>query len=94
MKKEIWIWDRLELETAWLGATDLEDVTDIIQDVLGDVLEEEPTPCPEGLYPLFDPGQVVELDWGKKLRVLAFLGCWSDGERDMEVYEVEVEEDL
>lgn len=92
MKKEIWIWDRLEYETAWIRATDLEDATNIIMDAL-----EEPTPYPEDWRPRFPPGEEVVLDWGlsylRKGRIISFLGGWSDGEEDMEVYEVEVVEE-
>lgn len=61
MKKEIWIWDCLEYETAWIRATDLEDATNIIMDAL-----EKPTPYPEGWPPRFAPRRGGETGPGQK----------------------------
>lgn len=83
--KEIWIWDRPSYETSWIWATDLEDAMNIITDAL-----EEPSPYPKDWPPQFAPGEQVELDRGKRGRILSFLGGWADGEEDMEVYEVEI----
>jgi len=88
MKKEIWIWDCLEHETTWIRATDLEDATNIIMDAL-----EKPTPYPKDWPPQFALGEEVELDRGKRGRILSFLGGWNDELEDMEVYEVEVVEE-
>lgn len=90
-EKEIWVWHRREHETSWIWAINLEDAADIIQGVL-EGLEGGPTPYPEGWPPQFAPGEVVELDRGLRGRICSFLRGWSNGEEDMEVYEV-VEED-
>lgn len=93
MRKEIWIWYRAEHETgwktSWIRATDLEDAADIIDDVLG-----ESIPYPVDWPPQFDSGEEVELE-GRRGRIFLFHGGWTVwGGEDMEVYEVEVEEDL
>ena len=91
MKREIWVWHRQEHETSWIWSKDLEDANSTIQDTL-----REPTPYPEDWRPAFPPGEEVVLDWNlrylRKGRIISFLGGWTNGEEDMEVYEV-VEED-
>lgn len=82
--KRVMIYYREEHETGWSDYGSLDDAREAIKDYCPD----GPTSYPEGFGPTFPVGERVRGPEGF-MTIRRFVGGWTDGTCDVEIYEVE-----